>query len=132
MSDARRLLGRAGRRVGRVLAQPAAITRYTGLAGRFELRLSRESWAGPDEPGRVTIELGKPVSDGAGGLALGKVLARRTWVVHSLGSRTFTFEVPKPPYRIEIHINPTFSTSRAGSPDTRELGVQLSFSPPGG
>lgn len=110
----------------------AAITRYSGRAGRFELRLSRESWAGPDEPGRVTVELGKPVPAAAGGVTLGKVLARRTWVVHSLGRRTFVFQVPRPPYRIEIHVSPTFSPSRSGSADTRELGLQLSYSPAGG
>ena len=110
----------------------AAITRYTGTAGRFELRLSRDSWSGPDVPGRVTIELGKPVPGSAGGLTLGRVLARRTWVIHSRGRRTFTFQAPKTPYRIEIHVRPTFSPSRFGSADTRELGAQLSVSRPGG
>jgi hypothetical protein len=110
----------------------AAVTRYTGTAGRFELRLSRESWAGPDVPGRVTIELGKPVPDPAGGLALGRVLERRTWVIHSRGRRTFTFDAPKPPFRVEIHVRPTFSPSRFGLADARELGAQLSFGHAGG
>jgi hypothetical protein len=110
----------------------AGITRYTGSAGRFELRLSRESWAGPDVPGQVTIELGRPVPRSGGGLTLGKVLTRRTWMIHSQARRTFTFQAPKPPYRIEIHVRPTFSPSRFGSADTRELGTQLSFSGPGG
>ena len=59
----------------------------------------------------MRIELGKPVPGSAGGLTLGRVLARRTWVIHSRGRRTFTFQAPKTPYRIEIHVRPTFSPS---------------------
>lgn len=104
----------------------AAIAQYSGRSRRIEIRLSRESWAGQDVPGRVAIELGVPAAV-AGGVRLGRVLARRTWVIHSGRTRTFTFSVPKPPYRLEIHVRPTFSPSRFGSGDTRELGAQVRF-----
>ena len=44
---------------------------------------------------------------------------------HSGKSRVFTFQTPAPPYRLELGVMPTFSPSRLGAGDTRELGVQL-------
>jgi hypothetical protein len=56
-----------------------------------------------------------------------KVYDARRWVVHSLAERTFTFDV-RPPVRVEVHIQPTFSPSQFGLSDTRQLGAQVSFS----
>jgi hypothetical protein len=104
----------------------AAFTRYTGRAGVLEVRLARTAWAGPDVPGRVTLELGNPVPEAGGAVGVGGEV-RRTWVAHSRGRRTFRLTTPKPPFRLQLHVSPTFSPARLGQADTRELGVQVEF-----
>ncbi|HEV8601946.1 MAG TPA: hypothetical protein VGQ68_00980 [Gaiellaceae bacterium] len=106
----------------------AALTRYVGRPRRLEVRLSRQAWQGPDVPGRVTIELGKPAAEAGGAVGLGRVLERRTWVIHSGAHRTFRLRAPKPPFRVEIHVSPTFSPIRFGKADPRELGAQVDLS----
>jgi hypothetical protein len=88
------------------------------------LILGRAGWGGPDVPGHVSILVGKPASTTG---KLVRVYDVRRWVVHRLEQRTFTFDV-RPPVRVEVHIRPTFSPSRFGFADTRELGAQVSFS----
>jgi hypothetical protein len=105
----------------------AALTQQTGKGGRLKIRLSREAWGGPDVPGRVTIDVGRPVLISNGQLRIKRILARRTWVIHRGRARTFDVPVPKPPYRVEVNVRPTFSPADFGQPDTRELGAQLSF-----
>jgi hypothetical protein len=60
------------------------------------------------------------------GLAvIGRVAAGGEWTAYSGQSRGFTVKSPPPPYRLEFDVSPTFSPSRLGKRDTRELGVQL-------
>ena len=105
----------------------AALTRYAGQAGVLEVRLARTAWGGPDVPGRVTLELGRPEAQAGGAVGLGGAVVRRTWVAHSHGRRTFRLPTPKPPFRLQIQVSPTFSPSRFGRADVRELGVQVDF-----
>ena len=107
----------------------AALTQQTGKAGRMKLTLSREAWRGPDVPGHVTIDVGRPVLASNGQLRIEKILARRTWVIHRGQARTFDVPVPKPPYRIEVNVRPTFSPAKFGLGDARELGAQIGFGP---
>ena len=67
--------------------------------------------------GPVVIRDGLPAID--------RVTATGEWTAHSGKSRVFTFQTPPPPYRLELEVSPTFSPSRFGQADTRELGVQL-------
>jgi hypothetical protein len=90
---------------------------------KVTLVLGRAGWGGPDVPGNVRIVVGRPAA--AGG-KLGKVYEVRHWVVHRLAQRTFTFAA-RPPVRVEVHVQPTFSPSQFGQPDTRQLGAQVSF-----
>jgi hypothetical protein len=107
----------------------AAVTQYATPANRparLRVRLSRAVWSGPDVPGRVTLRLGRVVvRDGRA--AIGDVLETRTWVAHRRRSTSFTLDTPRPPFRVEIEVSPTFSPSRFGGGDTRELGVQAAF-----
>ena len=105
----------------------AALTRFTGSPGLLVIHLARTAWGGPDVPGRVTIELGRPVGEEDGRVGLGRVLVRRTWIIHSRSRRAFRLPTPRPPFRLEIHVRPTFSPARFGKPDTRELGAQVDF-----
>jgi len=81
--------------------------------------LARTAWTGKDVPGRVRIELAP--------LGGGKPLELRTWVIHSGASRTFTLPAPRRRFQVTVHIEPTFSPSQFGLPDTRQLGAQVSF-----
>ena len=111
----------------------ATYTRYTspgGRPGRLLVTVSRRSWSGTDVPGAVTITVG-PLVKTAAGFALGKTTAQRNWVIHSGAERVFRLPAPAPPYRAEVHVNPTFSPSAFGSADTRQLGAQVRFQPAG-
>jgi hypothetical protein len=91
---------------------------------RINVALGRAGWGGPDVPGHVRILVGRPAA--ASG-KLVKVYDVRRWVVHSLTQRTFAFHV-RPPVRVQVEVQPTFSPSQFGQPDTRQLGAQVSFS----
>jgi hypothetical protein len=75
-------------------------------------------------PGQVALRLG-PVVTRDGLATIDPVTATGEWIAHSGKSRAFTFQTPPPPYRLELQVSPTFSPSRLGASDTRELGVQL-------
>jgi hypothetical protein len=105
----------------------AALTQYATPGGRrtpLRVLLSRTAWTGRDVPGRVVLRLG-PVVTRDGLATIGRVTVAREWIAHSGKSRVFTFQTPPPPYRLELQVSPTFSPSRLGAIDTRELGVQL-------
>jgi hypothetical protein len=105
---------------------------YTEYASKGEksvdVTLSREAWGGEDVPGRVTIRVGKPVANG-GVVTIGRPLATRRLVLHRLQRRVVRLPVPKAPYRVEVTVDPTFSPSDFGLPDTRQLGAQVQFAP---
>jgi hypothetical protein len=103
----------------------ASYTRFStpgDRAGRIRVAVSRNAWKGPDVPGRVRIRVG-PSANGA----LQRVTAERRWVVHSPRERSFTLPAPRPPFRVEVTVDPTFSPSSFGLPDPRQLGAQVSF-----
>ena len=97
----------------------AAYTRFAARApGQITVTLTRTGWAGKDVPGHVRIEL-TPLG--------GKPLEIRTWVIHTGGARVFTLPTPRRRFQVTVHIEPTFSPSQFGSPDTRQLGAQAAF-----
>jgi hypothetical protein len=105
----------------------AALTQYVTPGNRpvrLRVRLSRSAWTGENVPGQVAWRLGRVVI--RGGLpTIDRVTATGEWTAHSGKSRAFTFQTPPPPYRLELQVSPTFSPSRLGGTDARELGVQL-------
>jgi hypothetical protein len=112
----------------------AAYTRYAPLpagARTMRVRVSRAGWSGQDVPSRVTIAAG-PMKMTAAGPTLARTTATREWVVHSGLTRTFEIPVPRPPFRIEVEVSPTFSPSQFGQADARQLGAQLAFEAPPG
>jgi len=111
------------------MGQEASYTRYGAphrVPGRLTVTVGRQAWGGPDVPGHVMISVGRPAAAGPG---LEHVLATRSWTVHRLEQRSFTFETPPPPIRAVVHVEPTFSPSQFGQADTRQLGAQVSFAP---
>ena len=102
----------------------AAYFRYASPGGRpgtVSLTLSRTAWDGPDVPGHVRIQV----------IALrgtkAPVTTIRRWVIHTRRARVFTLRTPRPPFEVSVHIQPTFSPSKFGLPDTRQLGAQVGF-----
>jgi hypothetical protein len=111
----------------RWMGSDADLTRYVAQGKRVHVTLSRAAWRGPDVPGKVRLDI-RPATIGANGaLALGKPTAVRTWTIHSAAQRTFTLPAPPPPYRVEVHIEPTFSPAQFAFADTRQLGAQVEF-----
>jgi hypothetical protein len=105
----------------------AALTQYAGTRpGRLRVRVARTAWRGPDVPGRVSIQLGS-LAVRNGRPTIGHVVQTRSWVAREGRERVFTLPAPKPPFRLEIKVSPTFSPSRFGRTDTRQLGVQAEF-----
>jgi hypothetical protein len=83
------------------------------------VRVSRASWGGTDLPSPVRIE--------ARSLRTGRVLATRTWVVHSLATKTFSLGRLPEPYRVSVSVKRTFSPANFGLADERQLGAQVAF-----
>lgn len=94
--------------------------------GRVEVGVARTGWSGPDVPGDLRIEVG-PLVVADGGPGLGDVTATRTWVIHSKAQKVFELPTPPPPFRVQIHVEPTFSPAEFGLDDPRQLGAQVSF-----
>ena len=108
------------------MGSDAALTHYSrsNRPGRLRIRLSREGWGGPSPPGQVTVRLG-PLTAQDGQPAIGKVSSSRTFTLRSSRTRRLTFPTPSSPYRLEIHVTPTFSPADYGYPDIRQLGAQV-------
>ncbi|MFN2470675.1 MAG: hypothetical protein ABR583_06745 [Gaiellaceae bacterium] len=105
----------------------AAWTRYAGRAERVRVVLSREAWGGPDVPGRATVRVGT-LGLVAGVPQIVRQTASRTVVLHTRRRQVLTLSAPRPPFRVDVDIEPTFSPSEFGAEDTRQLGAQVTFS----
>jgi hypothetical protein len=103
----------------------ASFTQYRtphGRPGRAAVGISRATWTGPDVPGNVTVRVGKLESSGAI-----RWTASRHFVIHSRETRSVSLPTPKPVFRVQVNVDPTFSPSSFGLPDSRQLGVQLTY-----
>jgi hypothetical protein len=58
---------------------------------------------------------------------LGPVTAVRRWVVAAGAERQFVIPTPRPPFRVEVSVAPTFSPHDYGESDRRQLGAQIGF-----
>jgi hypothetical protein len=100
--------------------------------GYAKVVLSRVASCGPDKPGRVTVEVGTIVVGETNQPALGRVLQRRTGVLHQcqvLGPPELLIPATVP-FRVEVTIEPTFSPNELdpASSDVRQLGARPEFS----
>jgi hypothetical protein len=100
----------------------ASFTRFvpSPRGSKLVVTLSRTDWGGPDVPGHVRVEV-RPVGAAASGATV------RTWVAHSRAAHTFRLAAPTRPFRVTLHVGPTFSPSSYGLPDSRQLGVEARF-----
>ena len=99
----------------------AAYTRYVVPRGasRVDVLVERHGISGPP-PAKVRVAIG-PV----GGAAVWKA---ETWTVKNGTGHRFTLLLRRAPFQVQLSSTPTFSPSQFGSPDTRQLGVRVSFS----
>jgi hypothetical protein len=112
-------------------AARAAYSRFAtpgGRGGYVVISLSRAAAFGaPIKPGRVLIQVGKLIRGGDRQPHLGRVTAERRWTIAAGAKRSFVIPTPKPPFRVEVQISPTFSPADYGQSDRRELGAQVDF-----
>jgi hypothetical protein len=106
---------------------------YTGYVApprnrAIAVSLSRDGWAGPDVPGHVVVRLGTLAAGSGGKPRIGRLLARRTWTIHAGTARVFVFPPPPGPYRVDLHVKPTFSPADFGAADPRQLGARFTVS----
>jgi hypothetical protein len=90
--------------------------------------LSRAAFNGDEPPGHVTIRVGPlKVLDKQPGLA--KVTQTVRWTIRGGASRTFYVPVPKPPWRVQVLVAPTFRPADVDpqSHEQREFGAQVGF-----
>jgi hypothetical protein len=90
--------------------------------------VSRAAFNGNEPPGHVTIRVGPlRVLNKQPGLA--KVSELRRWTIHGGASRTFYIPVPKPPWRVQVVVAPTFKPALVdpNSSEMRDFGAQVGF-----
>jgi hypothetical protein len=95
----------------------------TNQRGTIEVTVGRQGYNGDAVPGRALLEVGtvKIVNDQA---ELGRVYARRRFLVRNGSLQTLKIPVARTPLRVELFVSPTF---RASVSDPRDLGAQVSF-----
>jgi hypothetical protein len=110
----------------------AAYSRYAtpgGRPGYTLVTVSRAAANGaPIRPANVVIRLGRLIRGSDRQPQLGRLTAVRRWVVRAGARKRFVIPTPRPPFRIEVTVSPTFSPSDYGESDRRQLGAQVSFS----
>jgi hypothetical protein len=92
------------------------------------VNISRAAWNGPSPTGHVTIRVG-PLRIKDKQPALASVTQIRRWKVESGLEQSFVIPTPKPPFRVEVLISPTFVPAQQDprSTELREFGAQVSF-----
>ena len=112
------------------MADQSAYNQYSSIGnrrGNMVIRLGRWTWGGPDKPGRVKIRLGRLVKGEDKQPHIGRVTQERDWIVHSGSRATFVIPTPRPPFRVEVTVRPTFSPHDYGESDARQLGAQVGY-----
>lgn len=96
--------------------------------GYAVVTLSRQGWAGPSPPGNVVIRVGTLVL-GNKQPSIGRVTRTVRWVVESGGFKRFYIPTPRPPFRVELTISPTFVPAEIdpSKSENRAFGAQVSF-----
>ena len=92
------------------------------------MNISSIAWIGPAPPSHVTIRVG-PLRVKDKQPALASVTQIRRWKVESGLERSFVIPTPKPPFRVEVLISPTFVPAQQDprSSELRQFGAQISF-----
>jgi hypothetical protein len=113
---------------------PAANSAYNrfstpgGRAGYAVVDVSRLSACGaPVGPAGVRVTIG-PLVEGADKQPhIRRVTRRERWTLRIGTARRFVLPTPRPPFRVEVRIAPTYAPLHFGGSDQRQLGGQVGF-----
>jgi hypothetical protein len=59
---------------------------------------------------------------------IGHVTDVQRWTLRIGSAKRFVLRTPRPPFRVEVRIAPTYSPQSYGESDQRQLGGQVGFS----
>ncbi|MEZ5102654.1 MAG: glycosyltransferase family 39 protein [Thermoleophilia bacterium] len=94
--------------------------------GRVQLQLSLIPWNIGARPSTVRVDVGPLATDG-GARSIAGVTDSRSLTMDQGQLQTIDLAAPPPPFRVEIHVDPTYAPASFGLPDERQLGVQPSL-----
>jgi len=99
-----------------------------GKAGFAVVDVSRLSACGaPVAPAGVRVTIGKLVEGKDKQPHIGHVTDVQRWTLRIGAARKFVLETPRPPFRVEVRIAPTYTPTSYGESDQRHLGGQVGF-----
>jgi hypothetical protein len=118
-----------------LLPCPAAESAYNrfstpgGRAGYAIVDVSRLSACGaPVGPAGVRVTIGQLVEGADKEPHIGRVTGRvQRWTLRIGTARRFVLRTPRPPFRVQVRIAPTYSPLHFGGSDQRQLGGQVGF-----
>jgi hypothetical protein len=106
----------------------ATYTRYYGPGpGEAIVELSREFYTAEAAPSAVRITAGPLVADTRGVPRVGQLQIRRRWTLHNGDRKVFVIPARKVPFRVSVHIEPTFSAAGFGAGDERQISARVRF-----
>ena len=112
-------------------AAESAYNRFStpgGRPGYMIVDVSRLSACGaPVPPAGARVTIGTLIEGKDKEPQIGRVTAVRRWTLRIGTARRFVLPTPKPPFRVEVRIAPTYSPTSYGETDERQLGGQVSF-----
>jgi hypothetical protein len=99
-------------------------------AGSIRILVSRAEWGGPSDPSPVHILVGTLAIGQDRQPHVGKVTARRDWVVNSRLQKVFTLPTPGPRFAVQVIVEHKFvpqQISPATTSDNRTLGAVVHY-----
>jgi hypothetical protein len=112
----------------RWMGSDAAYTRYYGPApGQATVALSREHYTADAVPSQVRITAGPLVLDEDGKPGVGLPQISRRSILRPGERKVFTLPARAVPFRIDVHIEPTFSAAGFGGGDQRQISALVEF-----
>jgi hypothetical protein len=108
----------------------AGVTEYAAPGdrpGRVAVRLDRVPLGPSAPPATVTVTLGPFVLGPNGEQNMSSVTAKKTVTVTTKHPVTVRLPTPKPPYRVNVNVTPTFDAAQLGQGDTRQLGARVAL-----
>jgi len=100
-----------------------------GKPGYALVNISREGWNGVDVPGKVTVKLGPLKLDKHAQPQIAAVTWTQTFTIHGGKARRLVIPAPVPPFKVEVHISPTFEPHLLdpNNSDLRQLGAIMGY-----
>jgi hypothetical protein len=110
----------------------SSYARYSSPGGRPGFALvdvSRAGWNGVDVPGGVTVRIGTLKLDKHAQPQIAVATSTSQFTLHGGQVRRLVLPAPRPPFKVEVHITPTFEPHLLDprNSDLRQLGAIVGF-----